>query len=323
MSSHPSPFLASITRYMQVRRYSKRTINTYLYWIKSYIIFHQKRHPSELHDAEVESFLTHLAADRTVAIATQKIALNALAFLYNKFLEKPLGDVSEFRRTRKQPKLPAVLTRNEVSRLLSHLDGVHLLIASLLYGSGLRRIEAVRLRVKDIDFDNQQLQIWNGKGFKHRLVTLPPELKPRLETQIERVRLYLQDDVLNAQFSGVWMPDALHRKYPSACSSLGWQYLFPSSKLSIDPGTRCLRRHHIDESNINKFIRPAARLAIIEKEVTAHVLRHSFATHLLESGADIRTVQEQLGHQDVKTTEIYTHVLKRGARGVRSPLSDL
>lgn len=323
MSTKSSPFLTSISRYMLVRRYSKRTIDTYLYWIKCFIVYHQKRHPSDMHDAEIEAFLTYLAAERTVAIATQKIALNALAFLYNKFLEKPLGDVSQFRRSRKQPKLPTVLTRSEISLLFNHLDGIQLLMASILYGSGLRRIEVVRLRVKDVDFDHHELQVWHGKGFKHRLVTLPPELEPRLEAQINRVKLYLQEDSLNDQFAGVWMPDALHRKYRKARYSLGWQYLFPSNKLSFEPGTRNLRRHHIDESNVNKSIRSAARMVETEKEITAHVLRHSFATHLLESGADIRTVQEQLGHQDVKTTEIYTHVLNRGARGVRSPFSDL
>lgn len=285
MASKSSPFLTSITRYMQVRRYSKRTIDTYLYWIKSFIVYHQKRHPAEMHDAEVVSFLTYLASDRTVAIATQKIALNALAFLYNKFLELPLGDVSQFRRTRKQSKLPTVLTRREVSALLKCLNGTQLLIASLLYGSGLRRIEAVRLRVKDLDFDHYELQVWNGKGFKHRLVTLPPELENRLKTQINRVKLYLAEDVLNENYAGVWMPDALHRKYKKTKYSLGWQYLFPSRKLSLEPGTRNLRRHHIDESNINKAISSAARKTIIQKQVTAHVLRHSFATHLLESGA--------------------------------------
>jgi integron integrase len=215
------------------------------------------------------------------------------------------------------------LTRQEVSLLLSHLEGLPLLIASIFYGSGLRRIEAVRLRVKDIDFHHLQLQIWNGKGNKHRLVTLPPELIPRLKAQIERVKPYLEEDLLNEQFRGVWMPYALSRKSPKASYSLGWQYLFPSSQLSFEPGTRHLRRHHIDESNINKAVSRTGCKAKIQKHVTCHVLRHSFATHLLESGADIRTVQEQLGHHDVKMTEIYTHVLKRGAKGVRSPFSDL
>lgn len=201
--------------------------------------------------------MTYLATDRTVAIATQKIALNALAFLYNRFLEKPLGNVSEFRRTRKQPKLPTVLTGKEISLLFDQMEGTNLLLASLLYGSGLRRIEAVRLRVKDIDFDYHQIQVWNGKGSKHRLVTLPIELEQALKSQIRRVELYLENDQLNNQFAGVWMPDALHRKYPKAAYSLAWQYLFPSHRLSIEPGTQNIRRHHINESNLNKSIRAA------------------------------------------------------------------
>jgi integron integrase len=308
---------------MSVRRYSRRTISTYLYWIKSFIIYHHKRHPEEMHDVEVEQYLTDLAVNRSVAIATQKVALNALAFLYNKFLEKPLGDVSQFSRVRKQAKIPTVLTRQEVSAILSRLHGTPKLVASLLYGSGLRRIEGVRLRVKDIDFDHLQIQIWNGKGYKHRLTTLAPELLPALKHQIETVKLLLADDLLNTQYAGVWMPDALGRKDPGAGISPGWQYLFPSVKLSFEPGTRNLRRHHIDESGVNRSIKLASKQANIDKQVTSHTLRHSFATHLLESGADIRTVQEQLGHHDVKTTEIYTHVLNRGAHGVRSPLSDL
>ena len=323
MGSSQSPFLNSIARFMNVRGYSKRTIQTYLYWIKYFIIYHGKRHPSEMGDVEVEKFLTFLSADRNVSIATQRIVLNSLVFLYNRFLEKPLGDVSHFRRSKKQAKLPVVLTRNEVQALLARLSGTQLLIASILYGSGLRRIEAVRLRVKDIEFDYQQIRIWNGKGYKHRITTLAPEIVPFLRNQISRVEFYLTQDVQNEQFAGVWLPGALARKFPNASKSPGWQYLFPASKLSFEPGTRLLRRHHIDESFVNKFIKLAARRAGIKKQVTCHTLRHSFATHLLESGTDIRTVQEQLGHFDVKTTEIYTHVLKRGARGVRSPLSDL
>jgi len=323
MTRIASPFIDSITRYMAVRRYSPRTIESYLYWIKHFIHFHDKRHPSELGDREVEQFLTFLTVERNVSAATQKLALNALAFLYNRFLETPLGDVRSFRRSKIPAKLPVVLSRADVAKLLAQLNGVPLMIASLLYGSGLRRIEVARLRVKDIDFDHLQIQVWNGKGFRHRLTTLAPELLPRLKNQVERVRLHLREDSLNEQFAGVWMLAAFARKFPGAQRTLGWQYLFPSVKLSLDPASRCLRRHHIDESTINKFIKKASLRAGIEKHVTSHTLRHSFATHLLESGADIRTVQEQLGHQDVKTTEIYTHVLKRGARGVRSPLSDL
>ena len=272
---------------------------------------------------EVEQFLTHLAVKRTVSVSTQKIALNALAFLYNKLLEQPLGDLGDFNRAKTPGRLPVVLTRQEMGRVLQGLTGTSHLIASLLYGSGLRRNEAVRLRVKDIDFDHQQLQVWNGKGYYHRLTTLAPELLPGLKRQIERVRLLLQEDSKHPSYGGVWMPDALSRKYSQASRTLGWQYLFPSPRLAVDPDGGELRRHHVHEANINRALKKAAQRARIGKHVTSHTLRHSFATHLLESGADIRTVQEQLGHQDVKTTEIYTHVLKRGARGVRSPLSDL
>ncbi len=278
---------------MLVRRYSLRTIDSYLYWVRYYIRFHQMRHPGELCNENVMQFLTHLAVDRTVAAATQAVALNALVFLYDKFLQKPVGDIGEFRRASRQAKLPVVLTLDEVRRFFAQLSGVHWLMAALMYGSGLRRIELVRLRVRDVDKDNLQLRIWNGKGAKHRFVTLAPELLPALVTQSERVRLVLEEDLRSAHYAGVWMPDALARKYVGAAKTL------------------------------NRVIRTAAARAGIAKEVTCHVLRHSFATHLLQSGADIRTVQQQLGHTDVKTTEIYTHVLKQGAHGVRSPLSNL
>ncbi|MES9972401.1 MAG: integron integrase [Candidatus Thiodiazotropha sp.] len=320
---HTSPFLQSVTDFMLLQRYSARTIDSYIYWIKLYIIYHQERDPKDMHDAEIVQFLTHLARDRRVAAATQRIALNALGFLYNKYLNKPLGDVRHYSRVRNQPQIPAVLTRHEVASLIAHLQGTSRLVAALLYGSGLRRIEAVRLRVKDVDFNRLQLQIWNGKGFKHRLTTLAPELVPALKNQVERVRLQLTDDLQNEHYTGVYIPDGLGRKYPGAGISLAWHYLFPSAVLSLEPGTRNLRRHHVDESGINRAIKLAATRAGIEKQVTSHTLRHSFATHLLESGADVRTVQGQLGHRDVKTMELYTHVLKRGAHGVRSPLSDL
>ena len=318
-----SPFLKSIQDFMHVRHYSKRTVSSYVYWIKRFIIFHNKQHPKNLSGLHVEQYLTFLAVKQQVSPATQAIALNALVFMYSKFLNQPLGDVSHFRRANRQQKLPVVLTVAEVQTLLNHLQGVNRLLVSLLYGSGLRRIELVRLRIKDVDIDNLQLRIWNGKGAKHRLTTLAPELIPMLRSQIQYALELLLADKQHPQYSGVWMPYALARKYPRAAFDIGWHYLFPSYKLSYEPRTKNLRRHHIDETGVNKTLRTCARKAGIDKDVTSHTLRHSFATHLLQSGADIRTVQQQLGHTDVKTTEIYTHVLKQGAHGVRSPLSQL
>jgi integron integrase len=294
-----------------------------LYWIKLFIRFNEKRHPDTLGANEITAFLTFLAVERNVAAATQAIALNALVFLYDKYLERPIGDVSHFNRASRQRKLPVVLTSAEVKNLLDQFRGTQKLMIALLYGSGLRRIELLRLRVKDIDLDNLQVQVWQGKGNKHRLTTLAEILVAPLMAQKQLVSGLLERDRQCAGFGGVWLPGALARKYPNAPFEPGWQYLFPSSKLSFEPDTTILRRHHFDESSLNKIIRAGAHRAGIEKQVTSHTLRHSFATHLLQAGADIRTVQQQLGHSDVKTTEIYTHVLKQGAHGVKSPLSSL
>ena len=318
-----SPFLKSIADFMMVRNYSLRTIDSYLYWIKYFIVFNGKQHPSQLGDVEIERFLTHLAVNRQVAQSTQAIALNAIVFLKTKFLHQEVGNVSAFSRASRQRKLPVVLTKEEVSALLHTVSGIHKLMLSILYGSGLRRIELVRLRVKDIDFDMYQIQVWNGKGGKHRLVTLATELLEPLKHQVNRINQQLFEDKLVKGYSGTSLPNALERKYPNAPFQLGWQYIFPSTRLAIDPFSGKLKRHHFDESAVNKLVRQAAAKAGIKKQVTTHTLRHSFATHLLQSGADIRTVQQQLGHADVKTTEIYTHVLKQGAHGVKSPLSTL
>ncbi|AFI83753.1 integron integrase [Methylophaga nitratireducenticrescens] len=318
-----SPFLKSIADFMMVRNYSRRTIDSYVYWIKYFIVFNGKQHPSQLGDVAIERFLTHLAVNRQVAQSTQAIALNAIVFLKTKFLNQEVGNVSAFSRASRQRKLPVVLTKDEVSALLQTVSGIQKLMLSILYGSGLRRIELVRLRVKDIDFDMYQIQVWNGKGGKHRLVTLAIELLEPLKNQVNRVNQLLLEDKLVKGYSGTSLPNALERKYPNASFQLGWQYVFPSTRLAIDPFSGKLKRHHFDESAVNKLVRQAATKAGIKKQVTTHTLRHSFATHLLQSGADIRTVQQQLGHADVKTTEIYTHVLKQGAHGVKSPLSTL
>jgi integron integrase len=274
-------------------------------------------------DIEVDQFLTFLAVDRKVVAATKSVALNALVFLYNKFLDRPLTNAGIFRRSKKRRRLPVMLNRIEIGKLLDFVPDSARLLVSLLYGSGLRRNEAVRLRVKDEDFDHHQLRIWQGKGFTNRLTTLAPELDPGIRSQIKKVEYHLHRNLQNANYTGVWMPDDLARKSPGASKSLDWQYLFPSVRLSLDPEFSGLRRHHFDESSVNKAIKRAATIAGIQKQVSSHTLRYSFATHLLESDADIRSVQEQLGHQDVKTTEIYTQVWKRGARGVRSPFCDL
>lgn len=316
-----SPFLKDVEDFMRARHYSRRTIDAYLYWIRYFIVFNDKRHPAGLDDEAIKRFLTFLTTQRDVAAGTQSVALNAIVFLKIKYLGQAVGDLSGFQRSSRQRKLPVVLTREEVAALLSSLAGHHYLMAGLLYGSGLRRIEAVRLRVKDIDFDYRQVRVINGKGGKHRVVTLAEELLAPLREQVRSVEAILMRDRAHGHYAGVWLPHALARKYPNAPFELGWHYLFPASRLGIDPSSGCLRRHHFDENNLNKLVKKAARAAGIRKSVTCHTLRHSFATHLLQSGVDIRTVQQQLGHADVKTTEIYTHVLKQGAQGVKSPLS--
>jgi integron integrase len=320
-----SPFLLSIIEHMKNLRYAKRTIETYIHWIKYFINYSNKTHPALMGDFEVERFLSYLVNQQNVSSATQSLALNALAFLYKEILKNELSLKLNFNLSRKPRTLPDVLTPSEVMRLLSKIPQQHHLLVSLLYGSGLRLMEAIRLRVQDIDFDYHCIAVWNGKGNKHRRVTLATELIPELYQQIQRVKKYHQLDLDNTQYKGVWIPNALSRKYPSAAKELKWQYLFPSSKLSIqlEQDAQYLRRHHLNESGIQKSVKKAANQLKLQKRITCHTLRHSFATHLLQRGADIRTVQEQLGHSDLRTTQIYTHVLEHGANGVRSPLSDL
>lgn len=268
-----SPFLQSIESFMRVRRYSKRTISSYLYWIKYFILFHDKQHPKDLGDAHIEQFLSFLATERNVSAGTQAMALNAIVFVKTKFLNQKVGDLSAFSKASRQRKLPVVLTQDEVSALLKQLSGMPNLMVSLMYGSGLRRIELVRLRVKDVDFDMCQLQVWNGKGGKHRLVTLAPELIEPLRHQIQRVNVLLMDDLQNENYAGVWLPDALARKYTNAPWQLGWHYLFPATRLSIDPEANVLRRHHFDESALNKQISQAGH-----EPYTSPLLCYAFIT---------------------------------------------
>lgn len=318
-----SQFLNSIADYMRTKQYSLRSVDTYLKWISGFIHYHDKRHPSSMGDSEVEKYLEYLVLKKNVSPKTQATALNALVFLYKHIIKNDLSPSLVFIRSKRQSKLPVVMTPEEIKTLMSFIDKRYYLITGLMYGSGLRVMEAVKLRVQDIDFDYKSIRIWNGKGNKHRIVTLATELIPLLRSQIMQANDYLQLDIMQEQYSGVWMPNALERKYPSANKSLGWQYLFPSHKLSADQETGEIRRHHFHQTGVRKAIKKAALKAQLTKPITPHTLRHSFATHLLQSGADIRTVQSQLGHSDVKTTQIYTHVLQQGANGVVSPLSKL
>ena len=315
-----SPFINAVYEFMMLKRYAKRTIKTYLVWIADYIRFHKYQHPKKMGDQDVRVYLTHLAVKRNLSASTQASALNALVFLYSKYLEQPLSDEIGFVNSGRKPKLPTVLTIGEVQQLLANIPERQSLPVSILYGSGLRLMECVRLRVKDIDFDFRCVKIWNGKGGKHRVVTLSDTLVAPLQTQTEKVKHLLERDRANPEYAGVWLPHQLAKKYQGANKSLEWQYLFPASKTSIDPESSLRRRHHIDEKQLQRVIRNTAREIGLKKSVTPHTLRHSFATHLLLKGADIRTVQDQLGHSDVRTTQIYTHILQRAGNAVVSPL---
>ena len=303
---------------IRVKHYSIRTEQAYVSWIKRYIYFHDVRHPAEMGAPEVEAFLTHLAVNENVAASTQNQALSALLFLYREVLHQDLGPIDAL-RAKKPKRLPTVLTKDEIRRVLDHLSSTHQLMAKLLYGSGLRLMECLRLRVKDVDFAQRQIIVRNGKGEKDRVTMLPESLVAPLQDHLRFVERLHQEDLAKG-FGAVYLPYALERKYPNANREWIWQYVFPSRRLSVDPRSGVVRRHHLHESGLQKAVRAAARTAEIPKKVSCHTFRHSFATHLLESGYDIRTVQELLGHKNVKTTMIYTHVLNRGPLAVRSPL---
>ena len=319
-NSNPSPFLDLVRGAIRVRHYSIRTEQAYISWIKQFIHFNKKRHPKDLGDVEVGLFLTYLAQQRNVAAATQNQALNALVFMYRHVLNMPLGELSSVVRAKKPKRLPVVMTQQEVSSLLSKLSDIHWLIACMLYGSGLRLMEGVRLRVKDIDFSHRAVIVRDGKGGKDRIVTLADELLEPLAGHLETVKTLHDRDVAEG-FGRVYLPHALDKKYSNAGIEWAWQYAFPARRRSVDPRTGIKRRHHLDESSVQKAVKLAVRQANINKPASCHTLRHSFATHLLESGADIRTVQDQLGHVDVRTTQIYTHIIGRSGLAVKSPLS--
>jgi integron integrase len=303
----------------RMRHLSLRTEQAYISWARRFIQFHKKRHPREMGEAEIRAFISHLAVERDITASTQTVALSALLFLYRDVLKQELPYVSQIERARKPKRLPVVFARDETTRILAQLEGTHWIVAGLLYGSGLRLMECLRLRVKDVDFSYRQLTVRNGKGDKDRITMLPAKLKQPLIRHLQKVKVLHEEDLANG-LGAVFLPYALAQKYPNAPKQWGWQYVFPASGRSIDPRGGIQRRHHLSEDAVQKAIRKAINNARIAKHGSCHTLRHSFATHLLEDGYDIRTVQELLGHKDVKTTMIYTHVLNRGGKGVTSPI---
>jgi integron integrase len=319
----PNPkkkLLEQVREVIILKHYSIRTEEAYVQWIKRFIFFHQKRHPREMGAVEIQAFLTDLAVRQHVAASTQNQAMNALVFLYREVLRLDPGDFSERVRAKRPARLPVVLTKQEVQKLLAAIPaGTCQLMARLLYGTGMRLMECLRLRVKDVLFQENQVTVRDGKGFKDRVTMLPGSVRGELEHHLQRVKMLHEQD-LAAGYGEVWLPYALSRKYPNAAREWGWQYVFPSAHLSKDPRSEKTRRHHANETVLQRAIKNAVRLAGIIKPASCHTLRHSFATCLLEAGYDIRTVQELLGHESVETTQIYTHVMQKPGLGVKSPL---
>ena len=315
----PPRLLERLRDRIRLRHYSLRTERTYAHWVKRYVAFHGMRHPGEMGTGEITAFLSSLATDRNVAASTQNQALSALLFLYKEVLGMDLPWLDEVRRAKKPRHLPTVMTQAEVQAVLAHLEGVNGLLARLLYGTGMRLMEGVRLRVKDLELERREVLVRHGKGGRDRVTVLPEALVAPLREHLVRVREWFLADRAR-ELVGVELPHAYGRKNPGAGKLWGWQWVFPARELSVDPRNGALRRHHFHEQALQRAINRAAHRAGIAKPVSTHTLRHSFATHLMEAGYDIRTVQELLGHKDVSTTMIYTHVLNRGGRGVVSPL---
>ncbi len=319
---HKPRLLDRVRDEVRLRHYSYRTEVQYVGWIRRFILFHDKRHPTQMGEKEVTAFLTHLASERGVAAATQAQALAALLFLYRHVLRLDLPWIDGYVRAKRPKRIPVVLDRAEIERLLAEMPDIHGLLASLLYGAGMRLTEGLNLRVKDLDLEKRTLFIRNGKGAKDRASVIPAKVQAALRAHLLQVRT--QHDLAMAQgYGGVAMPDALERKYPLAHRDWAWQFVFPAPEPSRDPHSGRWRRHHLNPDTFQRHLKAALRRARIDRPASSHSLRHSFATHLLESGADIRTVQELLGHASVRTTQIYTHVLNRGGLAVRSPLDNL
>ena len=317
-SRHPR-LLDQVREVIRIKRYSIRTEEAYVQWIKRFILFHDKRHPRDMGPEEIRQFLTYLAMTRRVAASTQNQALSAILFLYKSVFQQDIGWIDEIVWAKKPKRLPVVLTREEVKAVLQRLSGPTWLMASLLYGAGLRLSECLRLRVKDVDVSYHQITVRDGKGAQDRVTMLPECLKDPLQMHLSTVQQQHQRDLKDG-FGNVYLPDALARKYPNASRDWAWQYVFPAARRSRDPRSGTIRRHHVMPLVLQRAVKAAVRQADIAKAASCHSFRHSFATHLLENGADIRTVQELLGHKDVKTTMMYTHVLHRGGPGTRSPM---
>jgi integron integrase len=314
-----NPLFDKVRNLIRLKHYSIRTEETYLHWIKKYLLFFKGRNPEEMASHEIEAFLSHLAVDLRVAAGTQNVAFNALLFLYKDVLHKELSESINAIRAKKPQRLPTVMTKEETMKVIAAVPADHQLMVRLIYGSGLRLMECLRLRVKDVDFGNKHILVRDAKGMKDRITVLPDNLKTAFHEHLERVKLLHQDDVVKG-YGRTYLPYALERKYPKASVEWGWQYIFPAKSLSKDPRTGDIRRHHVHENGLQKAVQTAARLAGIVKPINVHTFRHCFATHLLEANYDIRTVQELLGHKDVSTTMIYTHVLNKPGLSVKSPL---
>jgi len=323
---NPNPNLKLMDQVRETLRYyhyARSTEKTYCYWVLKYVYFYEKKqHPKDMGAREVERFLSHLATNKKVAASTQRQALNALVFLYRDVLLIPLDHSIAPIRAKRKRRPPTVLTQNEVERILEQMKGTHLLMAKIIYGSGIRLMECIRLRIKDIDFGQRQLFVRSGKGGKDRTTFLPRIVHDELFDHIERVKLLHRKD-LEQGFGEVYLPNALARKYRNAAREASWQYVFPSKSRSFDQRTKKERRHHVLESGLQKAVKSAVKKAGIDKRATVHTLRHSFATHMLENGTNIRVLQDLLGHADVKTTEIYTHVMRKDIGGLQNPLDRL
>jgi integron integrase len=323
MNNKPRKLLDIVVEQLRVRHYSRRTEKAYIHWIKRYIIFHKKVHPAELEDRAITQYINHIAVERNVSPATQNQALCALVFLYREVLGRDISNLQGLMWTKRKPRFPTVLTQEQTLAVLAKVQGKKpKLIAHTLYGTGMRLMECLRLRIQDIDFSRNEIIVRCGKGAKDRVTMLPQSTKQALYKLIVENKAQHQQDLADG-YGTVFLPYALERKYPNAAREFGWQYVFQSSKISADPITGVLRRHHYHEKHVQRCIKKAAQEVGIYKRVTPHTLRHCFATHLLENGYDIRTVQELLGHADLKTTQIYTHVLNKGGLAVRSPADDV